>query len=856
MTPQPIRIFLPTLPRGGGASGKAEGGGTGGLLTEVRLIAQEAGLGPAGAEAIAAAESSYNREVRKRALLFVLPLLLAGLLGALAGSAATGFVRVPRVAELETYRPDIITEIRAIDGSTIARYAIERRILLSRAGIPAVLRNAIVATEDKNFYSHGGVDLFRTVGALFSDIRQQRYAQGGSTLTQQLARRIFLSPRKTISRKINEYLVSFEIERRYSKDQILTIYCNEIYLGHGNYGFEAASRYYFGKHLRDVTLAEAALLAGIVQRPEDESPFRNPAVAKARRSTALRRMRAEGYITEEDRRKAEAEPLPAAPSLRETVVAPYFCEEIRQYLERTYGEKDLYRRGLRVDSTLDPDLQAISEEAIGWGLRRLARRHGFHPPRNLRDEGYSDPLSYADPSWQNARLAEGETLRGVVADVSAAGADVLIAGQKLPLRASGFSWTGAKQAGRILKPGDLVTVTLQKAKDGGALLLEEEPREQGAVLILENSSGAVRAMVGGYDWNQSKFNRAVQALRQAGSTFKPFVYLAALEAGYTPSDTIFDGPISIVIDPRQPPYRPANYDKKFRGIVTLRRALEHSINVPTVRLAQLVGFSHVIDAARRLGIRENLLAYPSLALGAFEVSLEEMTAAYSVFANQGLAFSPYVFERVADSNGDILERARPEAREVASPQACFQLLQILKGVTQRGTGAAAAALKLNIAGKTGTTSDFTDAWFIGMTPRYTIGVWIGNDMKTVSIGPGMEGARVALPVWMRILEKMKEKGKIDPRADFDVPPNVVFTPVDYETGLKATPSSPQPILETFVSGSQPTEEWNNRWEEVTRLPWSLQKSFYLPKKGEASEDAQEEGEVAPVTPTPAPGKPN
>jgi penicillin-binding protein 1A len=790
--------------------------------------------------------------VKRRALLVLVPLLAAGFLGSLAGSAATGLVRVPRVSELETYRPDIITEIRAADGSTIARYSIERRILISRAGIPAVLRNALVATEDKNFYRHGGVDLVRTVGAVVSDVRRQRYAQGGSTLTQQLARRIFLSPRKTLSRKINEYFVTFEIERRYSKDQILTMYANEIYLGHGNYGFEAAARYYFGKTLKNVTLAEAALLAGIVQRPEDLSPFRNPGLARSRRSTALRRMRAEGYISEAQRAAADAEPLPAAPALKETVVAPYFCEEIRQYLEKTYGEKDLYRRGLRVHSTLDPELQAFSEEALGWGLRRLARRHGFHRPRNLKSEGYSDLAAYVDPSWENARFAEGDTTRGVVLDVSPSAASVRIAANEFPLRSSGFSWTGATQATRILRPGDLVTVTFQKGKDGGALLLEEEPREQGAVLILENSTGAIRAMVGGYDWTQSKFNRAVQALRQAGSTFKPFVYLTALEAGYTPSDTIFDGPIAIVIDPRQPAYRPMNYDKKFRGIVTLRRALEHSINVPTVRLAQLVGLSHVIEAAQRLGIRENLLAYPSLALGAFEVTLEEMTAAYSVFANQGLAFTPYAFESVTDANGDILEKTHPDAREVASPQACFQLLQMLKGVTQRGTGAAAAKLGLNIAGKTGTTSDFTDAWFIGMTPRYTIGVWVGNDMKTVSIGPGMEGARVALPIWMRILEKMKEKGRIDPKADFDAPPNVVFTAVDYETGLKATPSSPKPILEAFVSGSQPTEEWNARWQEVTRLPWSLQKSFYMPKKGESAD----ESEAAPAAPTPSPARPN
>jgi penicillin-binding protein 1A len=773
----------------------------------------------------------HNGGVWRRTLLVAFPLVAVGFLGSLAGSAATRFVRVPRVSELETYRPDIITEIRAADGSTIARYAIERRILISRSDIPVVVQSAIVATEDKNFYRHGGVDLRRTVSALLANVRQKTYAQGGSTLTQQLARAIFLSPRKTLTRKFNEALVAFEIERRYSKDQILTMYANEIYLGHGNYGFEAAAHYYFGKKLKELSLAEAALLAGIVQRPEDQSPFRNPPLARLRRSTALRRMRAEGYITEEQRQAADAEPLPSSPSLRETVVAPYFCEEIRQYLERTYGEKDLYRRGLHVDSTLDPELQAFSEQSLGWGLRRLARRHGFRRPRNLIEEGYKSIESYVDPSWENARMAPSDPIRGVVQSVSKSGADVRVGNQTLPLRASGFAWTGAGAASRILRVGDLVTVTLEKQKDGGALQLEVDPREQGAVLIIENSSGAIRAMVGGYDWSLSKFNRATQALRQAGSTFKPFTYLTALEAGFTPSDTIFDEPISIVYDPKKPPYEPSNYEKEFRGIVTLRRALEHSMNVPTVRLGQLVGLPNVIATAQRLGIHERLEPWPSLPLGAFEVTLLEMTSAYSVFANQGLAFQPFEFERVTDANGDVLERTRPEAREVESPQSAFQLLQMLKGVTQRGTGASAASLKLNIAGKTGTTSDFTDAWFIGMSPRYTVGVWVGNDLKT-TLGDGMEGAKVALPIWIRILQMMKDAGRLDPNADFETPPNVVFTAVDYDTGLKATPASPRPILEAFVSGSQPIEEWSAKWQEVTRLPWSLQKSFYQPKSGE------------------------
>ncbi|HEV8230920.1 MAG TPA: PBP1A family penicillin-binding protein [Thermoanaerobaculia bacterium] len=789
---------------------------------------------------------------RQKAAIALTPLLAAAVLGGVAGSAATNFVRVPRVSELETYRPDIITEIRGTDGSTIARYAIERRILVSRGQIPGALRNAIIATEDKNFFRHGGVDVQRTVSALLANLKQKSFAQGGSTLTQQLARAIFLSPRKTISRKINEAFVAFEIERRYSKEQILTMYANEIYFGHGNYGVEAASRYYFGKSIKDLTLAEAALLAGIVQRPEDQSPFRNPTQALRRRATALARMRAEGYISDAQERAANAEPLPTSPSLEETIVGPYFCEEIRQYLERTYGEQELYRRGLRVESTLDPELQRWSDEALGWGLRRLARRHGFRRPRNLLAEGYKDLDSFTDPSWDVPSPFAGSVIRGVVLSVSRSGAEIRVGKKVSTLPPSGFAWTTATDASKILKRGDLVTLTVEQKKDGSeAVSLENDPKEEGALLIVENSTGAVRAMTGGYDWTRSKFNRATQALRQAGSTFKPFVYLAALEAGYTPSDTVFDGPISIVFDPRQPPYRPSNYDGKFRGIVTFRRALEYSYNVSAVRVSEMVGRSHVIEAAHRLGIRQKLSPYPSIALGAFEVTLAEMTSAFSVFANQGLAFPMYLFERITDANDDLLEQTHPDAREVASPQASFQLLQMLKGVTQRGTAASAARLKLNIAGKTGTTNDWTDAWFIGMTPRYTIGVWTGNDLKTASLGKGMDGAHAALPIWIRVVEKMKEQGRIDAKEDFDAPPNVIFTAVDYDTGLKATPQSPRPILETFVSGSQPTEEYSPRWEEITRLPWSLQRSFYLPKKGE-TEEGQAPSSGVPPTPRPVP----
>jgi penicillin-binding protein 1A len=784
----------------------------------------------------------------------LLPLAVAAGLGALVGYAGAHLIRIPRVEELATYRPDIITEIRAADGSTIARYAVERRILVPPTAIPEVLKRAIVATEDKNFYHHGGIDLVRIFSAGTKDFLLHRYAEGASTLTQQLARAVFLNPQKSLARKVNEALLAVDIERRFSKDQILTLYCNQIYLGHGNYGVEAASRYYFGVPAAKVTLAQAALLAGLIQRPEEFSPFRNPEKARARRAHVLKRMVDERAVTAKQAEAAGADPLPKSPAQAESVVAPYFCEDIRQYLEKNYGEKDLYRRGLRVDSTLDPKLQAFSEEALRWGLRRIERTHGWRKARNVVAEGFADPERYEDPSWSKSSRNDSAEI-GVVLSVSRKQAIVKVGARRETVPPAAFSWTGASAFPPNLRRGDLVALSTEKnAKGKPSLVVDPLPRAQGAVLILENATGAVRAMVGGYDWDESKFNRAVQAERQTGSSFKPFVYLTALENGYTPSDTLFDGPISIVIDPRQPPYRPHNYHNDYSGIVTIRRALEHSINIPAVKMARMVGLKNVVETAHRFGIREQLLAYPSIALGAFETTLWEMTTAYETFANEGLQISPYTIARVSDSEGDVLEENRPDAKEVASPQTCFQLLWMLKGVMERGTAVRSRELGLdNIAGKTGTTNEFTDAWFMGFTPKYTIGVWTGNDEKRIPLGPKMEGARAALPIWMRIVAAMHEAGYVDPQKNFEIPPNISFEPIDYMTGLKATPTTPHPILEAYAVGSQPTEEWTPRWEGLLSLPWSLQQSFYKSEK-EATGDAAEPTSVPapPATPPPPP----
>ncbi len=768
-------------------------------------------------------------------LVLLLPLLLAAGLGVGAGWAASQLMRVPKVEQLASYRPDIVTEIRGSDGSIVARFAIERRFLITRGQIPEVLVRAVLAAEDARFYDHGGVDIIRIGGAALRDLATRSLAQGASTITQQLARSVFLTPRKSFARKINEVFLTVEIEKRFSKDQILTMYLNQVYFGHGNYGVEAASTWYFNHSASELTLPEAALLAGLIQRPEAYSPMRNPSAARARRDLVLRRMLEEGYIDAATAAAAREAPLALSRSAREATIGPYFCEEVRQYLEKAYGDRGLYRQGLRVDSTLDPRLQVWAEEELRKGLRRHERRFAFRKPRNLVDEGI-DPEVYRDPEWEERTGPEGEPVaqRAVVLSAGRTGAELRIGERRFTLPAKAFRFIRAASPAKAVRPGDLVLVE-RLVEDGGKeeTIVWQEPVVEGAVVVLENGTGAVRALVGGYDFSRSKFNRAVQALRQVGSAFKPIVYMTAIEAGFTPADTVLDSPISISIDPRQPPWQPQNYTRKYGGILTYQYALENSINVPAVRVDLLVGTRTVIETARRLGIRQNLLAYPSLALGSFEVTPMEMTAAYSVFANQGLLYPPRLVERVRDSEGVLLEENPPDPKEVASPASSYVLLKMLEGVTDRGTAARARALGLRIAGKTGTTNDHTDAWFIGLTPKYTIGVWVGHEAKK-GLGAKSTGGDTALPIWTGIVSRMKEAGILKPTDDFDVPQGVVFVPFDLATGYRATPSCSKVVLGAFANGTQPTELCGERPHSVSTLPHYLQKAIYAPKRGEPS----------------------
>jgi len=791
-------------------------------------------------------------------LVLILPVLLAAGLGVGAGWAASQIIRVPRVEQLASYRPDIVTEIRGADGSIVARFAIERRFLITRSQIPEVLVKAVLAAEDARFYDHGGVDIIRIGGAALRDLATRRLAQGASTITQQLARSVFLTPQKSFARKINEVFLTVEIEKRFSKDQILTMYLNQVYFGHGNYGVEAASTWFFNHPAKELTLPEAALLAGLIQRPEAFSPIRNPSAAKARRDLVLRRMLEERYVDEATAAAARETPLALSRSAREATIGPYFCEEVRQYLEKAYGDRGLYRQGLRVDSTIDPRLQVWAEEELRRGLRRHERRFGFRRPRNLVAEGI-DPEKYRDPEWDeygNGRVDAGAE-RAVVLSAGRNGAELRVKDRVFTLPAKAFRFTRAASPAKAVRRGDLVLVErIEDGKGKEEAIVWQEPAVEGAVVVLENGTGAVRALVGGYDFSRSKFNRAVQALRQVGSAFKPIVYMAAVEEGFTPADTVLDSPISITIDPRQAPWQPQNYTRKYGGILTYQSALENSVNVPAVRVDLLVGTRRVIETARRLGIRQTLLAYPSLALGSFEVTPLEMTAAYSVLGNQGLLFPPRLVERVRDAEGVLLEENPPEPAEAAAPAPSYVVLSMLTGVTERGTAARARSLGLKVAGKTGTTNDHTDAWFIGVTPRHTIGVWVGHDAKK-SLGARSTGGDTALPIWMGIVSRMKEAGLYQPSDDFDVPQGIVFVPFDLATGYRATPSCSKVVLGAFVNGTQPTELCGDRPHAVSTLPHYLQKAVYAPKRGEPSGEARVEDAPRPDpvgrTPAPPPG---
>jgi len=693
-------------------------------------------------------------------------LLCSILLGAGCGLLFVYASDLPEIRALETYRPTVVTEIYADDGQLVSSFALQRRILMTFEQCPKVLFNAVTAIEDQHFEEHWGIDFPRMFTAALRHLTRGRKAGGASTITMQLAGNLFLD-RSDISvpRKAQEILLALQIERRYTKPQIFTMYANQVYLAHGNYGFAAAAQFYFGKPVTDLKLPEAALLAGMVNGPKF-SPLYNPEAALARRNLVLHRMEEEGKITPSEEASARKLPLGLHVQYPRNDLAPYFFEEIRKYLEATYGTEAVHARGLRVYTTLNINMQRIANQSLRDGLHTYERRHGWkgNLPNVLRDN-LGKLETYEDEDWRHA-IEKGSYVTGLVLSIDEKNAVIKIGPYRAILSPSDLAWTGRKKPAELLKVGDLAQFSIQELHDNTVRVqLEQQPGPQGAMLAIDNSTGEIKAMIGGYSFEDSKFNRATQAFRQVGSSFKVYVYADAIEKGSTPFDTIVDLPYTTISGGQS--YSPRNYDEKFEGTITLRRALAGSRNVPAVKLAEKIGINTVVDVTRRFGITTSLPPYLPLALGAADMKLLEHVSAFTVFPNDGIRIDPHMIRRVTSYDGALLEEAHPEVHDVVSPDVARSMTAMLEEVIQFGTGIQAKALGRPAAGKTGTTQDYTDAWFVGFTPQITAGVWVGFDDKQISLGKKETGARAALPIWLQFMQ-----GAVagTPATDF---PNVV-----------------------------------------------------------------------------------
>jgi penicillin-binding protein 1A len=696
-------------------------------------------------------------------LAFLLLLLLSIGVGALGGLVFVYSSNLPQVNELFDYRPDVMTELYADNGSPIGSFALERRVLVTYSQIPPVMRNAILSIEDRHFESHFGVDVIRIVRAGITDLLEWRKAQGAGTLTMQLSRMLFLTPQKTFRRKIQETLLAIQIERHFTKAQIFTMYANQVSLGGGSYGFEAASEYYFGKHLDELTLPEAATLAGLPRSPTAYSPVLHPRRALFRRNEVLRAMLSNGKITRQEYEDARKAPLGLHVQRWNKEVAPYFVEDVREYLDNRYGARAINTGGMRVYTTLNLKLQDYAVHALRQGLREDDKRRGWRGPQKnilrkvemLPDGEPATLQTYQDADWSKPFTA-GQFVHGLVMAVKPDFALVRFGQDTARVTPPDFAWTLKATPAEVFSMGDVDLFRIQSIK--GRVLhvtLDQYPAVEGAILVIDNRSGSIKAMVGGYDYDASKFNRAVQAERQVGSSFKVYVYSQALLDGLSPFDTIVDEPVSFG------GWAPHNYDNRFEGRITLLHAIAESRNVPAVKLLARVGVNNVIKLCRKFGITSRLVPDLPLALGASDLTLLEHASGFTTFPDDGLHIAAHTVSRVADYDGRLIDDYTPQVTDVLPAPDARLMVSMLREVINSGTAVHARALaaKYPIAGKTGTTNDFTDAWFIGFSPAITCGVWVGFDDRrsleqpanpdsVVAHGFKEEGSHVALPIWM------------------------------------------------------------------------------------------------------------
>jgi penicillin-binding protein 1A len=658
---------------------------------------------------------------------------------------------LPPVTALETLQPVLGTKIYDDNDELLTELHVERRIFVPLAQIPQSLRDAVIATEDRRFYSHWGIDPIGIARAAVQNYRRGRIAEGGSTITQQLTKVLFLTPDKSLERKLKEAALALELERRYSKDRILEMYLNQVYFGHGAYGVEAAARTYFGKSVSELSVREAALIAGLPRAPTSYSPFEHPQAARLRRELVLRRMADYGSIKDAEAKRLARTDLGLIPPERRRTTGQYFLDYVERTLEAKYGADMVFKGGLNVYTTLNPNMQLVAEQALRDGLKALETRSG-------------------------------------------------------------------KSAG-------------------------EHP--EGALVTIEPQTGYVKAIVGGYDFFRSEFNRAVLARRQPGSAFKPFVYIAALEAGFTPASRIDDAPVAYPVGRGGKEWKPENYDRRYRGSTTLQQAVEESVNVVTVKLQERIGINRTIQVARRLGITSPLNVDLTLALGTSDLTLLELTSAYSALANQGTWMTPTTIRYVTDAQGKLLEEQIPEGKEVLPPETAYVVTHMLRGVVERGTGQGAKALGRPVAAKTGTTNDYSNAWFIGFTPHLATGVWVGYD-RPRSLGKDETGSRVAVPIWTSFMSRALGDS---PREDFPVPEKVVLVPIDLDPSNECV----HVVTMAFVKGTEPAVNCGPR-RQMTPPAGTPAPGGPVPPPG-APLPGGGQSALAPPAPTPAPVAP-
>jgi penicillin-binding protein 1A len=779
----------------------------------------------------------------------------AAILGLIGAAGVGAFIwqqaqDLPDHATLEKYEPPIMTRLHAVDGSLIAEYANERRLFLPIQAVPAMVIQAFMAAEDKNFFQHGGIDLTGIARAVVANVENyggSNRAQGASTITQQVAKNFLLTNERSIDRKIKEALLAVRIEQTFSKEKILELYLNEIYLGLGNYGIAAAALNYFDKSVHELTVAEAAYLAALPKAPNNYHPFRRTGEAIGRRNWVIDRMVENGFVTPEDGRKAKDQPLgvTARGSQAHVYTAQYYAEEVRRVLYEKYGGKGLYDGGLSVRTALDPKLQEMAKKALSNGFVKFDEARGWRGAVKSIDvsadwgRALADVPAMHDISWTLAVVLSTEGTAAQIGLQPGRDGSGAVSAERVTgtIPADGMKWarwaSGAEKPtdGRkgALGAGDVVYVEALKDKDGkakpGEYRLRQPPEISGAICIMDPFTGRVLALVGGFSYDQSEFNRATQALRQPGSSFKPFIYAAALDNGYTPSSVVLDAPIEVAQGAGLDVWRPENYSGEFYGPQTLRFGIEKSRNVMTVRLAQDMGMPIISEYARRFGVSDDLPPYLSMALGAGETTLLKMVSGYSMFANGGKKVTPSLIDRVQDRYGRTIFkhderdcqgcrgtdwRGQPpptlvdNREQVLDPLTAYQITSMMEGVVLRGTATVLRQVGKPIAGKTGTTNDYKDAWFVGFSPDLAVGVYVGYD-KPRAMGRGTTGGELAAPI---VGDFLKEALADKPAVPFRVPPGIKLVRINPATGMRAGPGDQKVILEAFKPGTAPPDSYS------------------------------------------------